>query len=243
MEFLLGSPALRDVKIVECGDISITSESHIPFEQLTSLKINHAEHQMEKPDLIFELPRRCSNIVMLELCMPLGLEFSAASPILLPSLRSLAIRSGGDNMGPLCHISAPFLEDLSLSWPYRLDNLPRLREEVIYFQQKRSFSSLSSLTIKEIRQIDKRMARMLLSAFPSIKLFRIVNVKYKITLFECLTLPGFEFTPEDASTKYRSWERQLLCNMIHSRCWTELDTSGHNGSTCLQKVTLDQGSE
>ncbi|KAF9071281.1 hypothetical protein BDP27DRAFT_1322263 [Rhodocollybia butyracea] len=198
--------------------------------------------------------------------MPLGLEFSAASPISLPSLRSLAIRSGGDNMGPLCHISAPFLEDLSLSWPYGIgSNLRRLCEEVIDFQQNRSSSTLFSLTIREIKGMDKQMVGMLLSAFPSIKLFRTVNIRYKDDLFQCLTLQSRKSMSDDDSPRepkaillphlthlevlglysdrYQRWECELLCDLICSRWWTESDESSHNGLSCLQKVTLDQGSE
>ncbi|KAF9067698.1 hypothetical protein BDP27DRAFT_1364749 [Rhodocollybia butyracea] len=264
MKFLLGSPALRDVKIVECKDISITSESLIPYNQLTSLKVDYANHHLEKPDLIVDLLQRCGNIAVLELHVPLGLEFDPATPIVLPLLRSLTIKSGGDNMGPLCHISAPSLEDLSLSWPHDLNsNLHRLCDEVIDFQ-RRSSSTLLSLTIREIKRLDKEVVIMLLSALPSIKLLRTVNIIYRMRLFQCLTLPGVESMSENDdhgvpmillphlthlevlgfySSRFSAWERELLCNMIRSRLWTESDESNHSGLTCLQKVTFDQGSK
>ncbi|KAF9067701.1 hypothetical protein BDP27DRAFT_1364751 [Rhodocollybia butyracea] len=103
MEFLLGSSALRDLTSLQAGC-----------------------HQLKKPDLIVDILQRCNNVVVLELHVPLGLQFNPASPILLPSLRSLVISSGGDNMGPLCHISAPFLENLSLSWPSSSDGNLRI---------------------------------------------------------------------------------------------------------------------
>ncbi|KAF9059146.1 hypothetical protein BDP27DRAFT_1371814 [Rhodocollybia butyracea] len=245
---------------------NLAMESLMPFEQLTSLKIDHSQRRLQKPDVIVGLLQRCSHVVVLELQVPWGLEFSPASPIILPLLRSLAIKSGGDNMGPLCHISAPFLEDLSLSWPYNLTtNLRRLCDEVADFQQNRSSSTLSSLTIKEIRYMRKEEVRMLLSAFPFIKLFRIMNYKYKDDIFRSLTLKGSESmsgsdsprNPEPVLLPHlthlevlgfysdRHWdrERKLLRDMICSRWRDESEEPGHNEVACLQKVTLDRASE
>ncbi|KAF9067677.1 hypothetical protein BDP27DRAFT_1328518 [Rhodocollybia butyracea] len=259
MEFLLGSPALQVVKIVECSDISIISKSLIPFAQLTSLKIDHAHHLLKNPDRIVNLLQQCSNIVVLEICMPLGQQFSPASPILLPLLQSLAIRSGGNDMSPLCHISAPFLEDLSLSCPHNLaQNHHRLCEEVLDFQQRRSSPTLSSLTIREIKWMDKEVVSTLLPAFPSIRLFRMVNVGPKADLFKCLTLKVSKYDNPKAivlphlthlevlglySHGFPFWERELLCDMLLSRWWTESEESDHNGLNCLRKVTFDQQSK
>ncbi|KAE9398797.1 hypothetical protein BT96DRAFT_994501 [Gymnopus androsaceus JB14] len=98
IDTLLGAPKLRCVRIEESNEVSILRALVLPAEQLTSLDIDSASHDIERYVYLDMLPRRCGNLVNLKVLYDLEI-----GPVTFPCSDSAIFLSALQSLHIFCH--------------------------------------------------------------------------------------------------------------------------------------------
>ncbi|KAE9383445.1 hypothetical protein BT96DRAFT_49572 [Gymnopus androsaceus JB14] len=169
VEVLLDAPKLTRV---ELNNTSLLEFLGLPAEQLTSLKVNAEDVEVDPAMLVGILPR-CKQLVALEICLPFedSIGFSTTLSIFLPTLRSLEVSCFNAAHNILRCITTSLLEQLSLR--YHSQDLDSLFTDLTEFQQ-RSSTPLSCLNLyisygaNHDMEINTEKVIGMLSLFPAI---------------------------------------------------------------------------